>query len=99
MAKRGTYSTAYTYTDKMVQNSTKAQLYNSLVAGDACFYRLSDGGHAILITGVNVSTQTVTYIEQIGTNLSTNHSTWTSGTKTFDQLIADNYVSIRPTDI
>lgn len=99
MAKRGTYTTTYDYTYSMAHSQTKEILYGALVPGDGCFYKTSSGGHAILITGVNTSTKKVTYIEQIGTNLSTNKSTWTSGDKTFQQLYDAGYVPIRPTDI
>lgn len=106
MAKRGTYSTGYTYTNTMIEQVEDIdELYSALIPGDACFYRYYDSsqgrmrGHAILITGVNPATDTVTYIEQIGVNFSTNKSTWTSGTKTFNQLESAYYVPIRPTDI
>lgn len=110
MAKRGTYSTGYTYTtgmvDQFASDPNAYDLYCTLVPGDACFYRYYDyaqgrmRGHAILFTGVNLSTKSVTYIEQIDGDLVVkNNSSWTSGTKTFQQLKNSNYVPIRPTDI
>ncbi|NLW89810.1 MAG: hypothetical protein GXY43_08885 [Clostridiaceae bacterium] len=110
MAKRGTYSTGYTYTtgmvDQFASDPNAYDLYCTLVPEDACFYRYYDKaqgrmrGHAILITGVNLSTKSVTYIEQIDGDLVVkNNSSWTSGTKTFQQLTNSNYVPIRPTDI
>ena len=85
----------------MASAMSYASSYACLVPGDGCFYKSSTTGHAILITGVNTSAQTVSYIEQIGgsSRLSSTHSTWTSGTKTFASLKADAYVPIRPTDI
>ena len=108
MAKRGTYSTSTNvgdplyYTYAMAHSVSKVTLYNALVPGDACFYKTSSEGHAILITGVNTASQTVTYIEQIGpgsSRLTSTHSTWTSGTMSYTQLYNAGYVPVRCTDI
>jgi len=106
MAKEGSYtaSSTATYTTDITKNYTTSQLYGSLVAGDACVYRRTDENHAILITSVNVSSKTVSYIEQIGAGednvrLNTTYSTWTSGTLTFDQLKSAGYLPLKPTDI
>jgi len=110
MTKRGTYDTSFSYTLDMTAASSAEALYNGLIPGDACFYRTSSEGHAILITGINTSANTVTYIEQIGEGradgslvkgwrLAASHSTWTSGTMTFDQLKAAGFVPIRCNDI
>ena len=103
MAKRGTYTT-YSYDTSTITIShrvTPEALYNTIVPGDACFYKTSTGGHAILITGINTSANTVTYIEQVGSGslLTSTHSTWSSGVMTYQQLYSAGYVPIRCTDI
>lgn len=108
MMKRGSYSASATKITKgWLTKSNYIAVYSALKPGDACFYRKlnSDGkysGHAILITDVNISNKTVSYIDQIGGQTridSSARSTWTSGTKTFLNLFDAGYVPITASDI
>ena len=108
MKKRGSYGGSDTKTTRgWLTSSNYISVFSALKPGDVCFYhtKKSDGthtGHAILITDVNTTSKTVSYIDQIGKQWridSAAHSTWTSGTKSFWSLYSDGYVPITTSDI
>ena len=114
IAMVGSYSISGDSESKTTANNPTKQTimfaaYAQLKPGDACIYRWSKGGHAILVTGV--TSTSITYIDQIGVGsegsagaygwrLSSTHSTWTpAGQMTFTELYANHYIPLTVFDI